>query len=148
MKPIFLGGRQITSKQTNMSATDKYYGGKKKQVRKYTERQAVLLWIFRDDFIKERQAPAWYWRKQAMCCVRKESRSRQSHRQVQRARQGPADPRAQAAAQGAQGGGGGAWSGTRLGRGFPVSSAASQAGKGTAAVYGYGNTVIIMLRVP
>lgn len=107
MKPIFLGGRQITSKQTNMSATDKYYGGKKKQVRKYTERQAVLLWIFRDDFIKERQAPAWYWRKQAMCRVRKESRSRQSHRQVQRARQGPADPRAQAAAQGARGGGGG-----------------------------------------
>lgn len=42
----------------------------------------------------------------------------------------------------------GPWSGTRLGRGFPVSSAASQAGKGTTAVYSYGNTVIIVLRVP
>lgn len=58
MKPIFLGGRQITSKQTNiMLATDKDYGKTKqnetKHVRKYAERQAVLLWIFREDFIKE-----------------------------------------------------------------------------------------------
>lgn len=56
MKPIFLGGRQITSKQTNiMLATDKDYGkkNKTKHVRKYTEQQAVLLWIFQEDFIKE-----------------------------------------------------------------------------------------------
>lgn len=41
MKPIFLGGRQITSKQTNiMLATDKDYGEKKKKTRKEIHRAA------------------------------------------------------------------------------------------------------------
>lgn len=130
-----------------MSATDKYYGGKKK-TSKEIHRAAGCAVVDIPGRLHQGAAGA--------CMVLEEAGHVLREERVPLQAEPPAGAEGEAGASGPQSPGhrtgstgrGGAWSGTRLGRGFPVSSAASQAGKGTAAVYGYGNTVIIMLRVP